>query len=980
METQVSPWENHYRSGFNRLPARAYFASYETEEIALQFDEAHRSDYLSLDGEWRFRLYENPFEANEGVEAPTEELDDEVVVPHLWQYDGYGKLQYTDEGYPFPVDPPHVPSQTPTGVYYRTFDYAPDELKKEYFIRFNGVESYFELYVNGDFVGWSKGSRIGAEFDITKHLKTGKNEIVLKVLQYSDGTYLEDQDMWWASGVFRTVSIYSQPKRHLVDFFVRTKFINENCAQIDLDVETSYPHVPVTWKILDGDRIIYQGVIGETDKAEISDIVWWNPEDPALYTLLLEVGDDVKEYISHRFGFRDITIKNGLMYLNNKYFKMHGVNRHDSDARKGRAVTKDMILRDLELMKQHNINAIRTAHYPNDPFFYRACDEYGFLVISETDLETHGFENIGKINTLTDDPDWQAAYVDRIERHVMQHRNNTSIVMWSLGNESGYGCNIGAMYKRCKELDSTRPVHYEEDRDAEFVDVISTMYSRVSQMNDFGEFPHPKPRIICEYGHAMGNGPGGLAEYQAVFEKWDNLQGHFVWEWMDHGVEEIDENGRSYYRYGGDYGDFPNNGNFCIDGLVFPWREPSPGLLEYKYLIAPVKFELGHDVVKVTSRRWFEAYSDLQVVAEYREDGHVVYTEQVFSGELAPGKTIELPLTDVPNGAGEIFLDLIAWDGPNRKRGWDIAHQQFLIKEASPSKRNVSRGLVTYENRAEVGGVVGETTYSFSKYTGKLEKIEVNGKNLLTRSPGITLWHALVDNHKPEFEDLWNDILLNAFQESTRQIDIKRDDSELTVVTRSVIAPPSLNVGMRCVYEWTLKDDGLRLVVSGEPFGDYTDIVPRIGLRMGVDRALENFDYYGRGPGETYPDSKAAGWIGRYEGNVDELHTGYVVPQDNGNRSDVRSFTLVSEDGKSLSLSDGDVPLNVRASRYSDEQLDNATHMNELEPENDIELNFDFELLGLGSNSWGSEILDGYRVRFKPFTHSCRINATQQGE
>ena len=676
--TDPHDWENPRLTNRNRLAARAYFFGYATPELARTHSRALSRGFVDLSGPWRFRLFDHPRRVPDDFATTAQDGWDVIQVPHLWQMDGYGHLQYTDEGYPFPIEQPLVPADNPTGAYQRTLTLTAPSEGEQVVLRFDGVESYAEIFCNGTFVGMTKGSRLAAEFDVTEHVVDGENLFAIKVLQFSDATYIEDQDMWWASGIFRDVYLVTRPAARLTDFFVRTHRTDDGAAEVTLTACAEGAD-SVEWSIHDDGVEVASATLeaGGSATVTIPEAHFWNPEDPHLHDMLFTVhGDGAVDHVPHRLGLTEVTIVDGLLRLNGSYFNMHGVNRHDHDDHSGRAVGMARVRRDLELMKQHNINAVRTAHYPNDPRFYEMCDELGLMVIAETDLESHGFANVGEIERITNDPEWEDAYVDRIERHVLAQRNHACIIMWSLGNESGYGCNIPAMYKRCKELDPTRPVHYEEDRNAEYVDVISTMYSRVQQMNDFGENPHPKPRITCEYGHSMGNGPGGLSEYQDVFNKHDSIQGHFIWEWCDHGIAATTADGRKYHKYGGDYGDYPNNSNFCIDGMVFPWQEPSPGLTEYKQVICPVLVEFADGTLTVTNRRWFTTLSDVVVTLETLHDGVVVDVQVFTPGAVLPGESWHTPVDVLEAAAGETLCTARvsstraeSWTAPMRELG-----------------------------------------------------------------------------------------------------------------------------------------------------------------------------------------------------------------------------------------------------------------------------------------------------------------------
>lgn len=1019
-----NPWENPSVLASGRLPASAYIIPFPSRAEALAaaatgrlgIDRERSAGCLDLSGAWRFRLFDNPLRVPGRARSELLAEADEVQVPHLWQFDGYGALQYTDEGYPFPVDPPYVPADNPTGLYQKivTIDHLTADARR--ILRFDGVESYAEIHVNGQFQGFTKGSRLSAEFDITDALVEGENLLVVIVCQFSDGTYIEDQDMWWASGIFRPVTLLTRPVSRISDFCVRTEMDPESgAADFSLEATLTAPddHHAVTWNILDvddpsGPHVIARGT--EPCRGEeivrverlIEGVSWWNPEAPRLYALLLDLhpegaGPEASaETIAHPLGFRDVRIEDGHLLVNRRYVVMHGVNRHDHDPDRGRAVSVELMERDLRMMKAHNINAVRTSHYPNDPRFYALCDRIGLMVLAETDLESHGFETVGDLSRLTDDPAWEAAYVDRIERHVLAQRNHASIIMWSLGNESGYGCNIRAMYRRCKELDPVRPVHYEEDRRAETVDVISTMYSRVSQMNDFGEFPHPKPRVLCEYGHAMGNGPGGLSEYQQVIDRWDSIQGHFVWEWIDHGIRIVREDGTVSYRYGGDFGDEPNNGNFCIDGLTFPWREPSPGLTEYSFVIAPLGIERHADRVVVRSRQYFEPLGGLELEFEALVDGHAVARRALDCPPLPPGGSVELEVGDLLDDARGACMGITpdplvsrhvshltvrarrTDPTPNIPAGHIVAQEQFEIDDVA-----VSAALPTGKLEIDVQGAgrerlvitAGSQRAVFDLVDGTLVALERDGAQLLATGPRLTFWHALIDNHTQEWDELWRPRLLHLMQESTRAVTWRLDGEDVLVEVASTIAPPASDIGMRCRYTWRIRPDGSMLLrLAGEPYGDYDDIIPRIGLRMAVPRERNRVAYIGRGPGENYPDSRRANLVGEYWTTAAEMVTPYVVPQDMGNRGDVRRLSVTGADGIGLRFDAVDVPLNFRTLPFSDAQLDRARHLDELEAEDKIEVNLDVAVLGLGSNSWGSEVLDSWRIRWAAFEYEFLIS------
>lgn len=986
--TMINDWENPGLTQRHRLAPHAYFLGYANDGLAATYSRELSRGFMSLSGPWRFRLFPGPKSVPADMAASFQSDWDTVEVPHLWQVDGYGGLAYTDEGFPFPVDQPYVPSDDPTGVYQRVVTLHPACDGSREILRFDGVESYAEIYVNGSFVGMTKGSRLSAEFDVTDAIRDGENLFVVKVLQYCDGTYIEDQDMWWASGIFRDVYLMQRPEIRLEDFAVRTHRVGRS-AEVTIDAVAS-AGATLTWRIADAAGVVVaEAELDGTGHAMVSIECarFWNPEDPYLYDMTITVRDAegaVSEVVPHRLGLAEVTIEHGRMLLNGTYFKMHGVNRHDHDDRHGRAVGVERMRRDLEMMKRHNINAVRTSHYANDPRFYELCDAYGIMVVAETDMESHGFENIGDIATITDDPAWQTAYVDRIERLVMQERNHASIVMWSLGNESGYGCNIRAMYHRCKELDP-RPVHYEEDRNADCVDVISTMYSRVSQMNDFGEHPGPKPRINCEYGHSMGNGPGGLSEYQRVFDRWDGIQGHFIWEWCDHGLAARTEDGRTYHMYGGDNGDYPNNGNFCIDGMVFPWQEPSPGLTEYKQVICPVRlaYDASASTLTVTNRRWFTTLEDVLIILDTQVDGETVATATLAPGGVEPGASVAMPVGVRAAAVGETLLTAHVYT--NQPQPWcepmhELGVYQFPIaRVARPAvKADARRTVQAVDDGMTLAATTPEGRICFNLADGAIASWTHCGRDVLTSDIQVGFWRPLIDNYQQEFDSIWQPRFINVMQTSTRQVDWHRDGDAVIVEVERRIAPPVHAFGMAVHMTYTVLPSGrVDLTVSGEPYGDYDDIIPRIGVTFTVPGADRNVEWYGRGPGENYPDSLTANVIGHYRSDVDAMFTPYVVPQDCANHEDVRWVALRSAHGDGLLVTRpearADAPFSFSAWPYTCADIDAARHVTDLTRRDTITVNINDGMLGLGSNSWGSEILDSYRIRFKRFNFAFSL-------
>lgn len=648
-------WENHQVDGINRMPARAHFLTFPNREKALLGSNRYTHAFKNLNGVWKFMFLDAPEYSPEGFYESgfdTASMDD-ITVPGNWQLQGYGKMHYSDLWYNFPINPPYVPTENPTGIYKRTFYVENSFAGKQIIIRFCGVDSAYHLWINGQEVGYSKGARNEAEFDITDLVRVGEeNDITVRVYQWSDGTYLEDQDMWWESGIFRDVELIGVPKNGINDYKVEADLndtYTDGLLSVNASLRSEEP-VQVTFELLDaqGVSVLKETVASEGNKvafkATVKEAEHWTAETPYLYKMLMTVEKDgeVIEVIPQNVGFRNIRLNGDTFLVNGVAIKFKGMNRHDYNPRNGRVVAKEEIEKDIILMKQFNVNAIRTCHYPDSYYLYDLCDQYGMYVIDETDLECHGFELTGNYSWISDDPTWELAYVSRMVRMIERDKNYPCILMWSLGNESSSGCNFFKMTEVAHQMDSTRLVHYEGDFDMEYADVYSTMYTWLENpakpflMKDIIE-NSKHPHLLCEYCHAMGNGPGNLKEYQDLFYAHDKLQGGFIWEWFDHGIETYTEDGEKYYRYGGDFGDDPSNKDFCIDGMLMPDRTPSPGLYEYKKVVEPItttEVDLENGVVRLLSRYDFADLNQFRMVYNIMEDDVMISVSGVPAGKL----------------------------------------------------------------------------------------------------------------------------------------------------------------------------------------------------------------------------------------------------------------------------------------------------------------------------------------------------------
>lgn len=1002
-------WEDQSILHRNRLASRAYFIPYDNEASALTYERGNSDSFLLLNGMWKFHYAPAPaYSPGDFFEESYDDRAwDQLPVPSSWQLHGYGKPHYTNVKYPFPVDPPRVPTENPTGSYRRNFHLPESWSEKRCTLRFDGVDSAFHVWVNGKPVGYSQGSREPSEFDVTPYLRTGDNLLSVRVYQWSDGSYMEDQDMWWLSGIFRDVSLLATPMDSIRDFFVQTE-IDANyehaIVKVNVSLQTGSSDEQKVFrlgvKLLDRDGLPVDGS-EQTRSIPVSAVepgehslefpverpVKWSAEQPYLYQLLLTLSDEngaAIQIIPVRVGFRKVELGGGNFLVNGVPIILKGVNRHDHHPDYGRAVPLEWMLQDILLMKRNNINAVRTSHYPNDPRFYDLCDQYGLYVMDESDVECHGFKLAGNYNRISDDPDWERAYVDRIERMVHRDKNHPCIIMWSLGNESCFGRNHEAMAAWAKNADPTRLLHYCSDTHAKVVDVHSTMYASVEKMKEFGNHTHlDKPHIQCEYAHAMGNGPGALAENVELFYTYKRLQGGFVWEWLDHGIRQFTEDGKEYFAYGGDFKDEPNDYNFVCDGLVMPDRTPSPGLLEYKKALEPVKIEaidLASGEVRIANRYDFSTLDHLQATWHVMADGAIIQSGLLSVGKVAPRKSkkVKIPYILTANGkpGTDYWLGIdfrLAEDSLWANAGHEVAWAQFPLPVRSPqapSWKVVDVPPLRWEEDSVTLSIQGnDFRLAFNKVYGRIESWSFAGMDLLKEGPRMNFWRAPTDNDHRDVRE-WKASGLHWLQQRMDSFSWSAHDDgrSLRVVVGIRVAPPILAWGVDCTLVYTVYGTGaVEMEVYGQPrapFGEMPKSFPRIGLTMELPNELNRVSWYGRGPGESYSDTKEANRFGIYSKQVDELFTNYVYPQENGNRTDVRWVAVTNARGAGL-LASG-LP-NFSAMRYSAEQLEKAQHTYELVPLDSVILNLDDVQHGIGTGSCGPGVLPEYVLKAEEF-------------
>lgn len=993
--------------------ARAYFFSYQNETAALTFDLEKSFGYLSLNGHWEFRLTDNPeiIPSDFFVEKPNEPWP-KISVPGHWQLQGYGQPHYTNVQYPFPVEPPLIPTDNPTGYYRKEFFVTQKNADSQQIIRFEGVDCAYRLWLNGTYVGYGSGSRLPLEFDISELVVEGPNRIYVQVMQWSAMSYIEDQDMWWLSGIYRDVYLFERPREAITDVFVKASLDNEyQNGQLEIELDSSVTSAGYFVEIIllsqTAQRVVYQSQLLALqqpmviEKTTISEPHHWTAETPHLYNLLIKLykGEELVQVIPQQIGFRTVELKDGLIQINGQAIMFKGVNRHDWHPRLGRTVPFKEMEKDIQLMKAYNLNAVRTAHYPNHPKFYELCDQYGLYVIDEADLETHGMEIVNRRDELSDSLEWQPAYLDRMERMVERDKNHPSIIIWSLGNESGFGQNHLAMSRWAKKRDETRLIHYEgETRQIferelgqlnEAADMFSTMYTSVEQMIEEGQRSElSQPHILCEYGHAMGNGPGGLKEYVEAFYQYPRLQGGFIWEWLDHGIE-VTRNGQKQFAYGGDFNDYPNDSNFVIDGMLFPNRKPSPALLEYQKVIQPVKIVFAEDSlsITVTNRFDFRNLNSLDFTLLISRQGKTIETVQLEQIDLLPRatRTVSLPLElsvfrQLP---GELVVTILAQEKaelPYASLNHIVAWEQQIVvpyglTEMTPK---TDYQIEQVGNLLKITG--NQSKLTFDLIHGRLIEWQAKGTSLFKSAPQLNFWRALIDNDRlgiSEFfaqpvADEWFAYGVNLLQERIEDVSYEETQLGLVIQVKSTIGAVTKDWGFKTRTHYVVAKDGhLTMTVTAKRFGNGPSTLPKIGWQFKLAKELQQVSWYGLGPSESYSDSQQAGYIGHWQKTVDELFTPYVRPQENGNHVKTRHLVISDERGNGLKISAD--TFNFGVNNYSTEMIDEATHTSELQKANFVELNIDYGQYGLGSASCGPEVLPEYRLANQDFHFTVTV-------
>ena len=979
----------------NTMPARAYYipASRRMDNLVEHREESDRMQLLN--GTWKFQYFNSIYDIQDSFFEKNYDTEnfDEIQIPSVWQMAGYDTHQYTNIRYPFPFDPPYVPQDIPCGVYVHTFEYSRDEKAPKSFLNFEGVDSCFYVWINGSYIGYSQVSHMTSEFDVTDVLQDGTNTVAVLVMKWCDGSYLEDQDKFRMSGIFRDVYILKRPKQAISDYHIKTR-IEDMLAKVEIEMKF---YSPLNVKISVEDRngaVVALGSIAEEGTAvlEIASPELWNTENPYLYKMILETENEV---IVDHIALRKIEIKDQVIYLNGQKIKFRGVNRHDSDPVTGFTINTEQITTDLTLMKQHNFNAIRSSHYPNAPFFYEMCDKYGFMVIDEADIEAHGpFMIYRKEDTdynrfkrwnekIADDPVWEEAIVDRVKLMVERDKNRFCIVMWSMGNESAYGCNFEKALEWTKTFDPDRITQYESARyrnydetyDYSNLDVYSRMYPALSEIQEYLDKDGSKPFLLVEYCHSMGNGPGDFEDYFQMIQDNDKMCGGFVWEWCDHAIAHgTAENGKTIYAYGGDHGEEIHDGNFCMDGLVYPDRTVHTGLLEYKNVYRParvISYNKESGELVLHNYMDFDDLKDyVKISYELTQDGLVISKGILPEFSVAPHGEGKINLKiNVPEN-GKCYLKLIY----HLKKELPLLNEDHILgfDEIEVSKEDtkcklaekwipktvVDSELQVNENDTQIHIKGREFAYTIDKRTALFTEMKFAGREYLNHPMELNIWRAPTDNDmyiksewkKAHYDKAYTRAYTTEVVQGKHGVKIT---SHASVVAETV--QKILDVTITWKIEATGKIDADIAVTKDDEFPD----LPRFGVRMFLDKKLSAARYCGMGPQESYCDKHQAASHGLYHANVDDLHEDYIRPQENGSHYDCEYVELNnSRYGIVVSAENA---FSFNASYYTQEELEKKTHNYELTESDSVVFCVDYALNGIGSNSCGPVVLDQYR-------------------
>jgi len=989
----------------NTMPARAYYipASTRMNNLVEHREESDRMQFLN--GTWKFKYYESIYDVKETFYELGFDVSgyDDMKVPSVWQLAGYDVPQYTNIRYPFPYDPPFVPQDIPCGTYVYDFMYEKDAVASKAFLNFEGVDSSFYVWLNGEYVGYSQVPHATSEFDVTNVIKEGKNTIAVLVMKWCDGSYLEDQDKFRMNGIFRDVYLLKRPEKAIRDYRIKTT-VEDTKAIVDLSIEyVAGVDTKITLEDASG-AVVAKGELAENGeiKLEVVAPTLWNTENPYLYTLVLETkAETIVDYV----GFRTIEIIDKVIYFNGQKIKFRGVNRHDSDPETGFTISIDQLMVDLTMMKQHNFNSIRSSHYPNAPYFYQLCDKYGFMVCDEADIEAHGpfmlyrkedtdYERFKRWNEkIADDPAWEESILDRVQLMIQRDKNRPCIVMWSMGNESAYGCNFEKALHWTKTFDPSRITQYESARyrnydvtyNYEDLDLYSRMYPAFDEIQEFLDKDASKPFLLVEYCHSMGNGPGDFEDYFQLMHQHDIMCGGFVWEWCDHAINKGQaENGKTIYYYGGDHGEVIHDSNFCMDGLVYPDRTPHTGLLEYKNVYRPARV-VSYEGKKLTIHNYMD-FDDLKDFVELQYevtcDGLTIETGKIPTVSVLPHKEATVDLDIKIPDQGRVYLKVtyilkkdMALIPMKHVMGFD----EILIENEDGRNQNAVKLLENKQCSDEIEVsetdaqviIKGKTfNYVYSKKNGMFEQITFAGRNYLDKPMETNIWRAPTDNDmyaklewkKAHYDEAYIRAYDTVVQQSKDGVEIKTNAS-VSAWTVQKIMDIEITWSVDAAGEITSK-----MVVVKDP--EFPDL-PRFGVRLFLNNKLENVSYYGMGPYESYRDKHRATSHGLFRAKVREMHEDYIRPQENGSHYDCDYVELAN--GQFGLAAASEKTFSFNASCYTQEELENVAHNYELEESGSTVLCLDYALNGIGSNSCGPVVMDAYRFDDVAFSFQFKL-------
>jgi beta-galactosidase len=1015
----IKTWKSPQLTGMNKLPPKATFYPFPSREEALRLSRESSPWFYSLNGTWDFIVLSKPEEA---YELRMDKKDwQAITVPGNWTMQGFGKPHYTNIRMPFSNLPPDVPEENPTGIYRKFFSLPKSWSGKRTVLHCGGCEGACYVFLNNQPIGFGKDARTPAEYDISASVKYGaQNELVMLVAQWSDASFLEDQDHWWQAGLQREVFLYCTNIPHLQDVFAYGDLIdNYQTGILKIKVKVGFPGTPpidcsIEAQLFNPEEKAlfskplharFEKTMDEWDapllpaneinfEQEIFDPMLWSAETPNLYRLIVTLKTpEGEESTCCTVGFRKIEIRDRTLLINGKKIMIKGVNYHDHDGVTGKAISRELLRQDLNLMKQYNVNAIRTSHYPKDPFFYDLCDQLGFYVIDEANIETHAY-----YQDLCRDPRYTRAFVERVQAMVERDKNHASIILWSLGNESGYGPNHDAAAGYARGTDPTRPLHYESAighfwggkgwcGGKRVSDIVCPMYPAIEDLISWSEAKaDSRPLIACEYSHCMGNSNGSLSDYWAVFEKYEGLQGGFLWEWVDHGIRKTTEEGTEYWAYGGDFGDIPNDANFCIDGIVWPDRQPHPALNEFKYLAQAIKVQISkhtQNEIRISNKQTFADLRNVKGNWELFQNGAVVDEGELPDLDILPGKSKRfiLPLPVLDQADGDIFINLHFY--LRNSTGWadaghEIAWEQLkLIEKIYPkTKKKTTAGLNSridlIENDSTIKLIAGEVSATFDKEKGILVQYG-ESNNLIKRGPLLDLWRAPTDNDgikmlsdRPaetwKILSYWKSLGLPGLEHRLKSLQVNQKNGlHPTVHIVHEVSGREKWDDFTHTQNYTLLPTGQLLISNRLVPGKGIIDLPRVGINICLAPGLEILEWFGRGPWENYADRKSSAMVGHYKSTVTEQYIPYIMPQEHGHKSDVRWLSLCNRDGCGIKVS-GKPMFEFNTSHLTANDLYLARHTSDIVPHDEIWLNIDHKMRGVGSASCGPDTLDEYRL------------------